>query len=179
MRLRQVGFFTKEAVILTAPIPTLSGKIIPSPLVLCRPATKKLMKDRRLLIRQAKRQGISPRIAVIDSYGVTSYSDISARSVWNMFRRYLDDSPTKPSNRTHKKILASGGIDYAHIREQSARYRQRQREERDARRARGEVPPSGDPKQWIRELKQSIKQTNDPTRISQFEAQIRRLGGTV
>lgn len=113
----------------------------------------------------------------------------SQRNAWALWRRFYNDAvekyrrgdrggyipPKKPyaPNKPHKKLTATGEIDYSH----TAKY------ERD-RRTKTKVPqqttarPSGNREDWMRQLEKSIEATDDPQRKAQLRQQLENLRRT-
>lgn len=171
LKLRALGFSNREATLITQPRRTASGKRISSSFKFTRdgkpvPATADMIRHRQELISQAKATGERLSDVIARDYQDNQWvDDFGGPDVWGMYRHYLDLSPGGP--RTKRP----GPIDKGNVKAQKDRWRERQRQ----RKASGEAPASGDPRQWLQELRATIGRTTDPVRRSQFEAQAARL----
>ena len=151
---------------------------------LSRPYVMRMRVARRTLFEEAKDKRLTMaeyRNEILRVYKTMGWMRTATRlgrmaevpDVWAMFRYFYRQSvrlgdyipPLK------KKIKWSKGD----VQTQRVRYKEKQ----EAKKRMGIATPSGDVKEWIRQLEARVKTEPDPNRKAQFEEQIKRLRGTV
>jgi len=186
-RLEKYGFTHSEAINLTW-LKTVypSGEVRHSSIILNRPYVKLMMRERYKKYRQAIKERVSKaewRRRVNKEYEDNGWlTPKGTPDYWAMFRFYykksiqLGDYKPPPQKRTydpdkpHKKRTGEGLIDREHIKRQRAKYK-----------AKTLTQPrvvSGDTKQWIEQLKTSMREAKTTQQREQFRKQIENLGGT-
>lgn len=145
---------------------------------LSRPYMRRMIKDRLLFLREATTNGWSYARYVRELakyYHRKGWLNKRGKpSVWAMFRHFYDlsvDSGEYPEREFAKSHHT--GEDKEKAKQQKAAWRQKQKIKRQT----GELPPSDNPHDWLRQVSISLveelrKDTPDPKRVAQFNKQI-------
>lgn len=152
---------------------------------LCRPYVMRMRIARRTLFEQAKDRRLTMREykdEIARYYKVMGWTQVATRrgrrveipDVWSMFRYFyrrsvqLDDYVPPPKK---KKKWSKGDV---------KAQRQRYKEKQEAKKAMGITKqPSGDVRDWIKQLEAGLAKETNPDRRAQFEKQIKNLRGLV
>lgn len=137
-RLMEYGYSYKEAVALTGMKSVYAGgEKRRQSIILSRPYTRLMMRDRLRRYRNLQAMGISPeeyRRMVYDRYRDMGWIDEEGNpDYWKEFRFWRREAINlglyiPPKGGHHKKTLLEGGIDREYVRRQAKKYRDREKQ---------------------------------------------------